>query len=145
MNSLLSSQNMFKRCSHQSQKPKAIGLLPEVWVLWEQHLLLWCRRILSDGCSLFSWADGCWRPFHWLLCCGRCRNSQLTELLFIYNKHYLIIRNNVWYLLYLISKTKDVSTADCSFIEKEEQKYFFFFRAVQSYHVWHYRTKDFCS
>lgn len=51
--------------------------------------LLWCRCILSDGCSLFSWADSCQRPFYWFLWYGRWGNSQLIELLFTYKRSLL--------------------------------------------------------
>ena len=46
---------------------------------------------------------------------------------------HLIIRNNIWDLLYLISKIKDDSAADYSFTKKKKK--IFFFKAVQSYHV----------
>lgn len=48
---------------------------------------------------------------------------------------YLITRSNVWYLLYLISKIKDVSAVDYSFTKEKKKKSIFFFKAVQNYHV----------
>lgn len=78
-----------RKCSHQTQKLKPIGLLSKVWEFLEWRLLLWCRTILRDDCSLSRWADSWWRPFGWFLRCGKWGNSQWIELVFFYKKNYL--------------------------------------------------------
>lgn len=78
-----------QKCSHQTQNPKSIGLLSEVWVVLERHLLLWCRTKLRDDRSLSRWVDNWWRPLWWFLRCSKWGNSQWTELLFFYKKSYL--------------------------------------------------------
>lgn len=83
-----------RKCSHQPQNPKPIVLLCEGWVFLEWHLLLWCRTVIRDDCSVSRWVDSWWRPLAWFWRCGKRGNSQWVAPVFFYKKSYLCYSYN---------------------------------------------------